>query len=145
MLPVHGRADPLALHAVAESARRALAQAGMAPRDISLYEVHDAYTIMACLSLEAAGFVPRGEGLAHAAAGRFAATGDLPIATFGGLKARGHPVGATGVYQAAEAYWQLSGQAGANQVANAQVCGESWGAFGCGVCGCLTNQPATGL
>jgi acetyl-CoA C-acetyltransferase len=120
-LPVHARPDPLSLAAVAHSAQKAFSQAAMTPADVSFFEVHDAYTIMACLSLEAAGFAPPGSGCQMAAAGAFALDGKVPIATFGGLKARGHPVGATGVYQAAEAFLQLTGQAGANQVAKAQV------------------------
>ena len=73
---------------------------------------------MACLCLEAAGFAERGKGTQFAAEGHLALDGKLPFATFGGLKARGHPVGATGVYQAAEVFLQLAHQAGANQIPN---------------------------
>jgi acetyl-CoA C-acetyltransferase len=76
---------------------------------------------MSVLSLESAGFAARGTALQYGREKRIALDGDLPISTFGGLKARGHPVGATGVYQLVEAYLQLNGQAGANQVRDAEV------------------------
>ena len=115
------RPDLLHLQAVETSTRAALEQAGVAHRDVDLFELHDAYTIMSVLSLESAGFAAPGTApkLAHEA--RLDLTGDLPIATFGGLKARGHPVGATGIYQIVEAYLQLAGLAAANQVRDARV------------------------
>jgi acetyl-CoA C-acetyltransferase len=76
---------------------------------------------MAALSLEAAGFAKPGQAVQMAKAGEIAIGGRLPIATMGGLKARGHPVGATGVYQIVEVAQQLTGQAGANQVQGAAV------------------------
>jgi len=74
---------------------------------------------MSALCLESAGFTPPGTATEFARDGRIALDGDLPISTMGGLKARGHPVGATGVYQLVEAYLQLAGLAGDNQVADA--------------------------
>eukprot|EP00040_Diaphanoeca_grandis_P044817 m.271933 g.271933 ORF g.271933 m.271933 type:complete len:420 (-) comp98142_c0_seq1:30-1289(-) len=121
LLPVHARPTPLHLHAVERSMQQALSQGGVTHTDVDVFELHDAYTIMACLSLESAGFVPQGEGTQFAADGHISPTGSLPIATFGGLKARGHPVGATGVYQAAECFLQTAHEAGANQVEQAQV------------------------
>lgn len=118
---LHRRTEPLALAACASSARRALRAAACQHTDIDLFEVHDAYTSMAAAALEATGFSPPGRAPAEAAAGRFARDGALPIATFGGLKGRGHPVGATGVYQLAEAYLQVTGQAGTNQVDGART------------------------
>lgn len=115
------RSDPLELTAVAISTRNALAQAGMSHSDIDLFEPHDAYTIMTALALEAAGFAERGRALDFADESRIGLRGELPLATFGGLKARGHPVGATGCYQLVEAYLQLTERAAANQVANARV------------------------
>ncbi|MCB0021301.1 MAG: thiolase domain-containing protein, partial [Anaerolineales bacterium] len=103
------------------SAQRAYAQAGLKPADIDLFELHDAYTIITALSLEAAGFALPGEGVSLGQSGATALDGDLPIATMGGLKARGHPVGATGVYQLVEATLQLREEAGANQVQNAHT------------------------
>eukprot|EP00659_Diplonema_papillatum_P005729 gene5729-8757_t len=121
ILTVNDREDPLALEAAKQSTIRALGMAGLQRADIDLFELHDAYSIIACLGLEAAGFCEPGEGHLFAKQGRIALGGDLPISTFGGLKARGHPVGATGVYQAAEVFLQLSRRAGENQVENAEV------------------------
>jgi acetyl-CoA C-acetyltransferase len=115
------REDKLALDAVRASTEAALKQAGLRHRDVDLFELHDAYTIMSVLCLESAGFTPAGTATEFAREGRIALTGDLPISTMGGLKARGHPVGATGVYQLVEGYLQLARQAGANQVAGAET------------------------
>ena len=111
----------LQLLAATAATDRVLRLAGVERSDIDLLELHDAYTIMTALSLESSGFAAAGTSTALAAEGRFDLDGDLPISTFGGLKARGHPVGATGVYQLAEAHLQLCGRAGDNQVANATV------------------------
>lgn len=113
------RDDNLTLDAVRVSTLAALEQAGLRHADVDLFELHDAYTIMSALCLESAGFTPPGTGTEFARDGRISLEGDLPISTMGGLKARGHPVGATGVYQLVEAYLQLAGLAGDNQVANA--------------------------
>jgi acetyl-CoA C-acetyltransferase len=110
------RADPLWLSAVELSTRRALGQAGLQPGDVDVFELHDAYTVITALSLEAAGFAPRGGGVHVGKCGEIGLGGRLPISTMGGLKARGHPVGATGVYQLAEIHRQLTGTAGPNQV-----------------------------
>jgi acetyl-CoA C-acetyltransferase len=116
ILAVEDRPDILRLPAVTRATESALALAGLQRSDINIFELHDAYTIMACVSLESAGFAPYGQGTAWAAEGHIGLRGSLPMATFGGLKARGHPVGATGVYQAAEMHRQLTRRAGANQV-----------------------------
>jgi len=76
---------------------------------------------MAALSLEACGFAERGQGVRMGQEGEILPTGRLPIATMGGLKARGHPVGATGLYQLAEATLQLRGQAGEAQIEGAKI------------------------
>jgi acetyl-CoA C-acetyltransferase len=115
------RSDKLLLDAVSRSTAAALDQAGIGRNDVDLFELHDAYTIMSALCLEAAGFTPPGTAPEFARDGRISLAGDLPISTMGGLKARGHPVGATGVYQLVEGYLQLAERAGANQVNNAQT------------------------
>jgi acetyl-CoA C-acetyltransferase len=115
------RPDPLDLTAVGASTRRAMKQAGIGHGDIDLFEPHDAYTIMTTLTLEAAGFARAGAGLEYADVERIGLQGELPLTTFGGLKARGHPVGASGCYQLAEAYLQLTERAGANQVPDASI------------------------
>jgi acetyl-CoA C-acetyltransferase len=118
---VHDRRDPLYLEGGALSAQKAYAMAEVGPTDIDLFEVHDAFTIMAALSLEAAGFASRGKGVGLALDGQILPGGRIPITTMGGLKARGHPVGATGMYQIVEVATQLRGEAGKNQVPNARL------------------------
>jgi len=115
-LALDARRAILELDGVAISTRRALAQAGLKNEDIDIFELHDAYTIITALSLEAAGFAEKGKGVHFGKGGEISRTGKLPISTFGGLKSRGHPVGATGVYQLVETYMQLTGTAGENQV-----------------------------
>lgn len=116
------REDPLRLNAVTASFNRAMLQAQLGSEDIDLLELHDAYTIVTALSLEAMGFSDRGNGWSWAACSgsRLALAGELPISTFGGLKSRGNPGGATGVYQAAEAVSQLRDETGPNQVRGAE-------------------------
>jgi acetyl-CoA C-acetyltransferase len=120
-LAIHDRKDPLFLEAAYVSSQKAYVQSGITPAEIDLFEVHDAFTIMSALSLEATGFANRGEGWRMARDEEIGIKGRLPISTMGGLKSRGHPVGATGVYQVVEAVQQLTGEAGANQVHNAQI------------------------
>jgi acetyl-CoA C-acetyltransferase len=120
-IAVHDRHDPLWLAAAAESAHRAYQQAGLTPADIDLFELHDAFSIMSALSLEACGFAERGQGPRLGLDGKIFPGGSIPIATQGGLKARGHPVGATGAYQIVEVVQQLRGEAGKNQVADAKI------------------------
>jgi acetyl-CoA C-acetyltransferase len=118
---LHSRRDPLWLGAIESSSRKAYAQARVQPADIDLFELHDAAAILAPMSLEAAGFAPRGTGAYFARDGEISIQGRIPISTMGGLKARGHPVGASGVYQIVECVEQLRGEAGANQVPDARV------------------------
>ena len=118
---VHDRHDPLWLQAAEDSTQRAYRQAGIGPADIDFFELHDAFTIMSALSLEAGGFAGRGQGTWLARDGEIAREGRIPVATQGGLKARGHPVGATGLYQIVEAVQQLRGEAGDNQISNARL------------------------
>ena len=120
-LTLHDRSDLLYLKAANISAHKAYARAGITAQDVNLFELHDAYTILSALTLEATGFAERGEGWKLAQSGVIGLTGSLPICTFGGLKARGNPAGAAGIYQAVEACLQLRGQAGSNQVANAKT------------------------
>jgi len=120
-LAVHSRKDPLALSAARLSAQRAYEMAQLTPQDVDFFELHDAFTIMSALSLEAAGFAERGQGVRLALEGDITLQGRLPIATLGGLKARGHPVGATGMYQVVESVLQLRGLAGDNQVPAARI------------------------
>jgi len=118
-LALDNRKDPLELSGAKLSGQRALKQAGITIEDLDLFELHDAYTIITSLSLEAAGFAEKGRGVFYGQDGAIGRSGKLPISTMGGLKSRGHPVGATGVYQMVETYQQLTGTAGVNQVPNA--------------------------
>jgi acetyl-CoA C-acetyltransferase len=114
------RDDILTLAAAARSATRAYETAKASPKDMDLFEAHDAFTIITALSLEACGFAARGEALDLAAKGCHLPGGCIPLSTFGGLKARGHPVGASGTYQIVEATLQLRGEAGLNQIKGAR-------------------------
>ena len=116
-----GRINMVDLFAARTSAQKAYEQAGLGPEDIHVFEVHDAFSVMAALSLEAAGFADAGKGVDLAQAGEIAINGRIPISTMGGLKGRGHPVGATGVYELVDLVTQLRGDAGANQVRDAQI------------------------
>lgn len=119
-LALHDRRDVLSFDAARVSIQRACRQAGILPGDVDLFELGDTYSIYAALSLEAAGFALRGQGWQFAVPEKIGLQGLLPIATFGGMKARGNPGGAAGLYQAVEATLQLRGQAGENQVAGAR-------------------------
>jgi acetyl-CoA C-acetyltransferase len=103
------------------SANKAMIQAGITPEDIHLFEYHDVFSIYAALQLEAVGFAARGQGWRLAKDGEMSSTGKIPCATMGGMKARGFPGGAAGVYQAVEATIQLRGRAEANQIPDAKI------------------------
>jgi acetyl-CoA C-acetyltransferase len=120
-LAIHDRKDPLTLESAVLSSQRAYKQAEVKPEDVDFFELHDAFTIMSSLSLEAAGFAKRGKGVQLALDGEISRQGRIPVCTMGGLKARGHPVGATGLYQIVETVLQLRGLAGANQIQNARL------------------------
>jgi acetyl-CoA C-acetyltransferase len=115
-LALHDRPNPLVFTAAKISLERALHRAGITLEDINFFEYHDAFSIFAALSLEAAGFAALGEGWKLASDGSVTLKGRIPAATMGGLKARGNPGGASGVYQAVEAVLQLRGSAGLNQL-----------------------------
>jgi acetyl-CoA C-acetyltransferase len=120
-IAIHSRRDPLWLTAAEKSARKAYAQAGVGPDDIDFFELHDAFSIMSVLSLEACGFAERGKGPILGQNGDITINGRIPITTRGGLKARGHPVGATGMYQIVEAVQQLRGEAAPTQINNPKI------------------------
>jgi acetyl-CoA C-acetyltransferase len=120
-IAVHSRTDPLFLQAAYDSSRRAYEMAGVTPNDIDVFELHDAFSIMSALSLEACGFAERGQGVRLGLDNEISIQGCVPICTRGGLKARGHPVGATGMYQIVEIVQQLRGECGKTQVDGAKV------------------------
>jgi len=118
---VGDRANPLWLAAAHDSVLKAFRQANVNRGDVDFFELHDAFSIMSCMALEAAGFAAPGQGWRLAAEKRIELKGDIPITTMGGLKARGHPIGATALYQACEIVLQLTGRAGKNQLKDPQV------------------------
>jgi acetyl-CoA C-acetyltransferase len=120
-IAVHDRRDPLWLRAAERSAKQAYRQAGVGPQAVDFFELHDAFSIMSALSLEASGFAERGQGPRLGLDGDIQIGGRFPITTRGGLKARGHPVGATGMYQIVEVVEQLRGQCGTTQVEGAKI------------------------
>ncbi|HXD92162.1 MAG TPA: beta-ketoacyl synthase N-terminal-like domain-containing protein [Bacteroidia bacterium] len=113
---IHDRADALAAEGIQRSGQKAYNMAGISAKDVDFFELHDAYSIISTLSLEAMGFAEKGEGWKLAERGDILSDGKIPVSTFGGLKARGHAIGASGVYQAVEAYLQLTDRAAANQI-----------------------------
>ena len=119
-LALHDRPDPLVFYASELSFERACQRARISPLQADLFELDDAYSIYAALSLEAAGFAERGQGWKLAQDGQISLKGSMPISTMGGSKARGSAGGATGVYQVVEAVLQLRGQAGPNQIPGAR-------------------------
>jgi len=119
-LALHDRFDPLAFRAVRMSVERAVYQAGINLEQIDFFELFDSSSIYAVLSLEATGFASRGQGWQLAQNGTVSIGGSLPISTLGGLKARGNPWGATGIYQVVESTLQLRGLAGENQIKDAK-------------------------
>ena len=120
-IAVHSRKEPLFLNAAYLSSKQAYAIAGIKPDEIDVFELHDAFSIMAALSLEAAGFAERGQGVRLGLENQIGIKGRIPVCTRGGLKARGHPVGATGMYQIVEVAQQLRNECGATQVDGASV------------------------
>lgn len=116
------RERPLHFVSTESAARKALKKGGLSIEDIDFFEIHDSYSIIAALSVEALGLSKVGKACSDAASGKFDLKGAFPICTFGGMKGRGYPVGAAGIYQVCEAYLQLKRGAGANQVPNSRMC-----------------------
>jgi acetyl-CoA C-acetyltransferase len=120
-IALHQRKDPTVLSAVTAAARSAYEQAGVNHSQIDVAEVHDCFTIAEICVMEDMGFVEKGAGGKAVEEGLFRLDGKLPVNTSGGLKSKGHPVGATGVAQAVEIFEQLRGNAGERQVKDARV------------------------
>ena len=116
--PLHDAEELTSLSAAKIAASKAYEMAGVTPDDIQLAEVHDCFTIAEIVAAEDLGFFAPGEGPRAVDEGRTALTGDKPINTSGGLKAKGHPVGASGIAQIGEIFHQLRGEAGPRQVNN---------------------------
>jgi acetyl-CoA C-acetyltransferase len=118
---LHQKPDITVSRATRLAAQRAFAQAGLGPRDVDFAEVHDCFTIAEIVATEDLGFFEKGKGGAAVLEGTTALGGDIPVNASGGLKSKGHPVGATGLAQVVEAVLQLRGRAGDRQVEGARV------------------------
>jgi acetyl-CoA acetyltransferase len=116
-----GCEDILDAEITARTARLAYEEAGVGPEDVNVVELHDAFTIAELLYYEALGLAPRGEGANLLRRGDTALGGRVPVNPSGGLLAKGHPLGATGVAQMVEVAWQLQGRADGRQVEGARV------------------------
>ncbi len=121
VLSLHDRETLTTLRATVKAAERAYRMAKIEPEDVDVLEVHDAFTILGVIHVEDLGFAKKGEGWRLLKEGELEIGGKIPTNTLGGLKARGHPVGATGVYQIYDVVKQLWGEAGANQVEGAEI------------------------
>ncbi|HDJ83449.1 MAG TPA: thiolase domain-containing protein [Desulfurococcaceae archaeon] len=118
---LYDREDITTLKATRIAAEKAYKIAKISPEDINVLEVHDAFSILGVIHLEDLGFAKKGEGWKLVEEGELEVDGKIPTNLFGGLKARGHPIGATGIYQIVEVTWQLQGKAGKCQVDNAEI------------------------
>jgi len=118
---VSQREDLTALRAVKKAGEEAYRGAGISPKDVDVMEVHDAFTIAEIIIYEMLGLAERGRGVELIRDGVTAFHGEIPVNPSGGLKSKGHPIGATGVGMVAEIYWQLRGEAGERQVPGAEV------------------------
>jgi acetyl-CoA C-acetyltransferase len=114
---LHEKTSFVGLQATVDASQRAYAMAGVGPADIDMAEVHDCFTITEILDIEDLGFVEKGKGGVASLDGETALTGRIPVNTSGGLLAKGHPIGATGIAQITECWWQLREDAGERQVA----------------------------
>ena len=120
-IALHDRKDLTTIDSTVHASRNAYKMAGLGPKDIDLVEVHDCFSINGLLAVEDLGFVEKGKGGIAIEEGMTELDGKIPVNPSGGLKARGHPLGATGIAQAAEIVWQLRGEAGKRQVDGAQI------------------------
>lgn len=121
MLTMAAKKSLTTFEATVCAAREAYAMAGIKPADIDFAEVHDCFTITQIINIEDLGFFAKGKGAAAVAEGRTALHGDLPINPSGGLKAKGHPIGCTGLSQIFEVVTQIRGEAGSRQVKKADI------------------------
>jgi acetyl-CoA C-acetyltransferase len=120
-LALHNRRDITTIDSSVNASRKAYKMAGVGPKDIDVAEVHDCFSINGILAVEDLGFVEKGKGGPAVEDGMTEMDGEIPVNPSGGLKARGHPLGATGIAQAAEIVKQLRGEAGKRQVDGAEI------------------------
>ncbi|KZX11713.1 thiolase domain-containing protein [Methanobrevibacter curvatus] len=120
-IALHDRKDITTIESTKTAAKKAFDMAKLSHKDIDALEVHDCFSINGILAIEDLGFVKKGEGGKAVEDGITRIDGDIPVNPSGGLKARGHPLGATGIAQAAEIVWQLRGDAGKRQIDGAEI------------------------
>jgi acetyl-CoA C-acetyltransferase len=138
---VYEREDITTLKALKICSQKAYQMAGLQPSDIDVAELHDAFEILEAVESEDIGFFAKGEGAKAAHDGLTQIDGQIPINPSGGLKARGHPLGATGVAQVVELFWQLRGEARKRQVQDAKrgiTC--NFGGFGNNIISIILEQ-----
>ena len=121
MIALHDRKNPATIPAVGQAAQKVYKQAGIGPKDLDLIEVHDCFTIAELIVMEELNLVERGKSGPAVMMGMTHRDGEIPVNVSGGLKAKGHPVGATGVAQVIEIVEQLRGSAGQRQIKNARL------------------------
>jgi len=128
---VQGREDITTIPSTVDAAKRAYKMAGVTPKDIDFAEVHDCFTIAEIIDIEDLGFFPKGKAAHAVRDGATRLRGEIPINPSGGLKSKGHPIGATGVGQVVEVFDQFTGKAGGRTVANAEIAlAHNFGATG---------------
>ncbi|MEN4006745.1 MAG: thiolase domain-containing protein [Methanobacteriaceae archaeon] len=120
-IALHNRKDLTTIDSTVHAVRKAYKIAGLEPKDINAVEVHDCFSINGLLAIEDLGFVEKGMGGTAIEEGMTRLDGEIPVNPSGGLKSRGHPLGATGIAQATEIVWQLRGEAGKRQVEGAEI------------------------
>ena len=120
-IALHNRKSLTTIDATVNAAKKAYQMAGLEPKDIDAVEVHDCFSINGLLAIEDLGFVEKGKGGIAIEEGITQLDGKIPVNPSGGLKSRGHPLGATGIAQAAEIVWQLRGEAGKRQIEGAEI------------------------
>jgi len=120
-IALHDRKDITTIDSTVHAARKAYEISGLTPKDIGGVEVHDCFSINGLLAIEDLGFVEKGQGGPAIEDGLTELDGQIPVNPSGGLKARGHPLGATGIAQAAEIVWQLRGEAGKRQIDGIEI------------------------
>ncbi len=120
-IALHDRRDITTIDSTVHAARTAYDMAGLEPKDIQAVEVHDCFSINGLLAIEDLGFVEKGQAGPAVEDGMTEIGGKIPVNPSGGLKSRGHPLGATGIAQAAEMVWQLRGDAGKRQIDGIEV------------------------
>jgi acetyl-CoA C-acetyltransferase len=118
---VQSRKDITTIPSTVDAAKQAYKMANISPKDVDFVEVHDCFTIAELIDIEDLGFFSKGAGAQAVREGRTTLKGDIPVNPSGGLKSKGHPIGATGVGQVVEVFEQFTGKAGERTVKDAEI------------------------